>query len=419
MMKRSTWMIVLIVLFSLCLFGAKLTFWTAPNPQQEAFWKQIVAQWNALHSDIQIDWKTIPASGSSEEAILTSIASGQGPDLCTNIFSGFAAQLIEAEILVPLDTLEGFESLVEQRKMGEALKGWETNGHSYVLPIYSNPMLFWWREDILKDAGFDTPPRTYGEILALAEKICIPKERYVIQFIKGRNWWDRWFDFITFYYAASDGKPYVDINRGRALFNDEYGKELSSFVYTLFENGWTAVDLLDNPLYTGAIVGSLEGPWNMPWAQNLFPDVYPEKIVFSAPPVPDSYPEDQPVKTFADTKGLVLFNYSKYQKEAWQFVQWVFSNAENDRLWLEMTNLPPVRSDLVTNPLFADIMQANPALAEYAKYVPLAVPPVLSPRFVEIQDTMSQYLTEPLSLLKGKPEDILSNAAKMVNRELF
>ncbi len=418
-MRKLAVMMVLVLLLLTTAFSVKISLWTAPNPFQEQFWKTMLDEWKLIHPEIEVEWKTIPASGSSEEAVLTAIVTGQAPDLCTNIFSGFAAQLIEAEQLVPLNGFKEFEEVVETRKMTQAIEGWKSGDDYYVMPIYSNPMLFWWRKDILEKAGFEGVPRTYSDVYRLAEKVCVPKEVYSIQFFKGKNWWDRWFDFITFYYAASDGKPYIDAQKGKALFNDEYGKELSEFVWKLFENGWTAVDMLDNPLFTGNLAGTLMGPWSIPWAKSTFPDVYPDKIIMGPPPVPDNYPADKPVKTFADTKGMVMFNSSKNKEAAWEFMKWVFSNPEHDKLWLELTNLPPVRADLTTNPEFEEIMLNNPEMAEYAQFVPLAVPPALTSKTIEVQDAMTVNLTEPLYLLRGSVEEILKNAVKAINRELF
>ncbi len=50
---------------------------------------------------------------------LTAIASGRAPDVCTNIFSGFAAQLVEIDQLVEFDKLEGFDEVVEKKKNGK------------------------------------------------------------------------------------------------------------------------------------------------------------------------------------------------------------------------------------------------------------------------------------------------------------
>ncbi|MDN5338841.1 MAG: multiple sugar transport system substrate-binding protein, partial [Thermotogaceae bacterium] len=178
-MKKLVLLAVLLVV-SIMSWAVNIVFWTAPNPQQEEFWKPLVEQWNKEHPDVQIEWKTIPAAGSSEEAILTAIAAGEAPDICTNIFSGFAAQLIEEGVLVAFDKEFGkdFWDLVKAREMESVIEGWAFKGHHYVIPIYANPMLMWWRKDVLQKLGFNEPPRTYSEIYELAKKYAVPKEKY-------------------------------------------------------------------------------------------------------------------------------------------------------------------------------------------------------------------------------------------------
>ncbi len=61
--------------------------------------------------------------------------------------------------------------LLKKRKMGNILEGWKIDGKNYVIPIYSNPILMWWRASLLKEVGFDTPPRTYSEIYEFSKKI--------------------------------------------------------------------------------------------------------------------------------------------------------------------------------------------------------------------------------------------------------
>jgi len=417
-MKR---VLILSLVALLCVISfsvTKLVFWTAPDPQQEVFWKELVAEYEQLHPEIDIEWSTIPAAGSSEEAILTAIASGRAPDVCTNIFSGFAAQLVEIDQLVEFDKLEGFDEVVEKRKMSNILEGWKIDGKNYVIPIYSNPILMWWRASLLKEAGFDTPPRTYSEIYEFSKKFVIPQERYSVQIIQGRNWWDRWFDFITYYYAASEGEPYIDTSKGRAIFNNEPGKEVATFIDTMFKNGWTAVELVSNPLYIGAIAGGLRGPWEISFAQTQFPEIIND-IVITPPPVPDNYPKDKPIYTFADAKGLVILKSSKHQKEAWDFVKWLFTKEDFDVKWLEYTKMPPAREDLLDNEDFKDFWNENPLAAEYAKYVAYAVPPAPITQTVDVQDLMTFEFIEPLMYQKKDPQKALDDAVKAINKILW
>ncbi|RKX44873.1 MAG: carbohydrate ABC transporter substrate-binding protein [Thermotogae bacterium] len=419
-MRKFVWIGVLLTLVTL-VGAVTLTFWTAPNPNQEAFWKPLVEQWNKEHPDVQIEWKTIPAAGSSEEAILTAIAAGQAPDICTNIFSGFAAQLIEEDVLVPFDEEFGkdFWVLVGARQMESVIEGWAYKGHHYVIPIYANPMLMWWRKDVLQELGYDKPPRTYSEVYELAKKYAVPGEKYAMIVLKGRNWWDRWFDFITFYYAASGGKAYIDVEKGKAVFNNEYGKKVAEFIYTMFKNKWTAVDWgAEFALNNLRALGSLMGPWSINWAKENYPDVY-NNLWLAPPLVPDDYPTNAPIKTFADTKGLVMFKSCKHKKEAFEFIKWVFSNPQNDVKWIEKTKMPPARADLGTNPLFAKFMEEDPYFAAYASQVGNAVPPALITTTIDVQEAMTTFLTEPLMYLKATPEEALSKAVKEINKLLW
>lgn len=416
-MKRIA-SVVMLLIFVLTAFSVKLTFWTAPNPYQEEFWKIMVTQWNKQRPDVQIEVQTIPAAGSSEEAILTALAAGNAPDFCENIFSGFGAQLADIGAIYAFDNFGAdFTKLVQTRKMTTIIDKWVINGKHYVFPIYSNPMLFWWRGDILKQLGYNNPPRTYSEIYDLSKKFADGKKKFTMQVISGRNWWDRWYDFITYYYAATGGNPYIDTVKRKVNFGDATGLKISNFIYTMFQNKYTAVELGTNPFYNGDILGKITGPWEVNQAKNTFPKVIPN-IWISTPPVPDDYPKDKPVYTVADSKGLVIFSTCKDKKAAFEFISWVFSNPQNDALWIEKTQMPPAREDLTTNSTFAKYME-DKFFKTYSSHVPYAVPPALITNTIDVNQAMTTYLVEPLMYLKGKPEDILNKAVKEINKVLF
>ena len=174
-------------------------FWTAPNPNQEAYWSVIVDEWNADNPDIQIEWQPIPTGASSEEVLLNAIATGTAPDISTNIFTGFAAQMAESGAAVALEEeFDDFWDVVEGHNMRSILEGgWGLGGHYYVLPLYSNAMQYWWGLDLIEQAGFsaENPPRTYGDVAAIAEAVAVEGEVFAIGFPSPANWWDRWFGF--------------------------------------------------------------------------------------------------------------------------------------------------------------------------------------------------------------------------------
>ncbi len=386
-----------------------ITLWIAPNNVQEAFWSEVVGEWNKQPDKKKVVFSTIPAAGSSEEAIMNAIASDRAPDISENIFTGFGSQLADLGQVVDLSTLDGYENLISTRQMTDIMDNWRYNGKNYILPIYMNPVLFWWHGDLLKEQGFSEVPKTYDEVYALSEKYTIPDKRYAIQATSGRNWWDRWFDFIALYYAQSDGKPYIA--NQQASYDNQAGRDVLDFMHTLFSKKWTLYDFgQDDPLVTGKVLGAVRGPWDISRYQQQYPEIL--KHIKMGPMLVKEQ-QDKP-HTFADGKGLVLFSHSKVKPEAWEFIQWVFSQPKFDKRWMELTGMPPARADLLTNPFFAEYYQEHPYAAAYAEYVNVAIPPVSSGETVEIQRSMTQMI-EKTAFNTATPDEALQQSIKEVN----
>lgn len=414
-MKKS-FIVVLTMVITLMLTAitqaTTIEFWTAPNPYQEKFWSETVAGWNKLHPDKQINWKVIPAGNSSEEVILTALATGTGPDISTNIFTGFAAQLIDNQYLVPFNKFEGFEELLKARSMENIVKnGWGYEGNYYVLSLYTNPMAYWWNKDILEDLGVGVP-RTYEDVLAIAEMYNEPaQDKYTLLTRYQPNWWDRWFDFCMSYYAATGGQQYW--NKERVLFNDEYGLAYMEFIDTLIEKEYSPLDNFQDPLQKGIVLGSIEGPWNISYTEETYPDF---NYVIAPPLVPADYQADAPIYTFADTKGMVMLTKdSKKQEIAWEFIKWYFSDIKHDVKWLEITNMLPAREDVLERAEFASYLDEHSMLAEYARLLPYSIPPALNSKTIELQTKLNEVLWEPVIYGKKTPEQGLNDAEKALN----
>ena len=388
-----------------------LTLWIAPQDVQAQFWSIVVDDWNKSGLGMKVVYNTIQTSGSSEESILNSIVSNTNPDICDNIFAGFVAQLAELKSVHNLKEFEGFDELVKSRQMERIMKGWEKDGEEYVMPMYSNPIMYWWRGDKLKENGWDKPPETYSELNKLAEKVTIPHRQYAIKLFVGRNWWDRWSDFIAYYYAASDGQPYIVDNK--AAIDNQYSKEVLDFYYKAFNNNWSLIDVsISEAFWQGTLLGEIHGPWDIPYAQNTYPEVL-KSVIISPVLVPDSH---KGLKyTLADTKGLVIFKTCQHPEEAWKFLRWLFSQEKYSMLWLEKTEMPPARGDLMTNPIFQEYYKNHPYSKAYAEYVGTALPPALITNTIDVQQAMTNYIMEPLMYKTGTVDSCLKIATKKIN----
>ena len=392
-----------------------IKMWVAPNENEEAFWNTMVKEWNKDPSHTPVEFTTIPAANSSEEAIMNALASGTEPDLSSNIFIGFASQLDEIGQTEDLSKMPGYDELIKNRQMTNIVPAWKLNGKQTVLPIYVNPIVWWWRGDLLKQYGFDHVPTRYDELYQLAEKRAQDNNGYTIQLTAGKNWWERWFDLIPLYYAQSNGQSYIIDNK--AQFNDPSGLSVLTFMGKVFNSKWSSYDFTsaDDPLASGQVLASARGPWDLARYRKQYPEVL--KSIQIGPMLTEkgsAHPH-----TFGDSKGMVIFNSSKHKAEAWAFMQWVFSNAEHDRTWLELTGMPPARADLLSNPTFVSYFDKNPLEKEIASYVDVALPPVATTQTTEIQRSMTQMLekvifnnTDPVKALEQSTQEIDTLLAK-------
>ncbi|USK31550.1 extracellular solute-binding protein (plasmid) [Bacillus sp. CMF21] len=377
-----------------------IEFWAAPNPTQQVYWKEVAEEFTKENPEIKVNVSPMKESPTSEASIQSAIAGGSAPTMSENINRGFASQLADSKALVPLDELDGWDKVKESRKMENTMEGWEfADGHQYVLPIYSNAMLFGWRLDILKELGYNEPPKTYSEMLDVAKKL---KEKYPDKYVWAKadladpTAWKRWFDFFMLYDAASDGNKFVE---GTKFTGDEKaGEQVLGFMDDLRQEDALLTRQSKDPFESGLGIFVDVGPWTIPYWAEKFPEMkYNETYTLAPPPVPDEM-DTKEVKTFADTKGIVVYASAtkEQQKAAMKFINWVYSNPENDLKWLEKTNLPPARDDLTTNETFKPFLDKNPALQPYAAAVPYAIPPMDNAKYNDIQTFIGQHAFNPV-----------------------
>ncbi|WP_438347753.1 ABC transporter substrate-binding protein [Paenibacillus sp. FA6] len=399
-----------------------IEFWAANNPTQQAYWGGMADAYEQTNSKVKINVSVIKESPTSESFIQSAIAGGSGPTISENINRGFAAQLANSQALVPLDTLTGFSDIITTRNMEKTMEPWEfADGHQYVLPIYSNAMLFGWRLDLLKELGYNEPPKTYSQALEVNKKL---KAKYPDKYFWAKaaladpTSHQRWFDFFMLYNAASGGNKFIEGDKFVA--DDTAGIETLQFVDDLRKDNGVLAQTVSDPFETGTGMFIDLGPWTFTnWAER-FPELkYNENYTLSMPLVPDDIdPKDS--KTFADTKGLVIYASAtkEQQQAAIDFVKWVYSDPKNDAQWFDETMLPPARDDLTTNDAFKAILDENPQLIPYAENVSNAIPSIDSPKYNELQTFIGTEAWNKVVRGEIDPATGWANMKKVIEEEL-
>lgn len=412
--------------------GITVSFWSAPEKVQYNYWVKKVEEFNATKTEldgkvITVEVQQMPESPSSEAGIQNAIATGTVPAVSENINRGFAATLADSDAIYPLEEEEWFKEAVASRKMEDAIKGWELNGHQYVLPEYVNPIIYQWNMAALRELGINEPPKTVDELKNVIAAFRENKDTkmsdmgvlctyYRPQFYRADAWWERWFDFQTQYEAFSGGKPWVE---GNTLSLD---KDITKDVFELFGLfGDTLGTAEMTDVWKSEQVPMLAGPCE-PWSiedmrasgktYGLDGDyVYGQTIVKNESDTP---------YCFGDAKGLVLYKNDSISEEehlgAVEFVKWAYAgdnSSKTDLDFLQSTTMLPVRGDLTTNDTFKEFLDQYPELQDLAQYVPYTIPAMSNAKMSDIQAALTEsgfspYITEVESSSDPAPLDASS-----------
>lgn len=131
------------------------------------FWNGVKDKYEDKHKNVTVEYVTAPY-GEIVNTVINMAAAGQKVDLLFGenswvpglMDSGLASP---AEDILPGDFVKGFYP--------DVMKDYEIEGKHYGLPLYISPFLLYCNKDILKEAGYEAPPKTYDEMLEMAKKI--------------------------------------------------------------------------------------------------------------------------------------------------------------------------------------------------------------------------------------------------------
>ena len=326
-----------------------MEFWCSSNPYEIEFARVVVDKWNSARSDIKVKLQPLPASRSTEEALLAAIAARTTPDVCANIYPGVVTQFVAAGGLYRMDSFPDFASFMRERLPDGILEQYRSSdGHYYQAPWKSNPLMLAYNAGMLRAAGVDPASlATYSGFLAAAAKLTRDTNRdgrtdqWMIYLNIEPIWWQRFFDFYTLYAAASGGRTLIESNR--AAFNNSAGVAVMQFLSDLFRRGYAPKSAFPGDVFLQQKVATvITGPFAMPFYESMKPKGF--EYDFVPAPAPDGF-RSREVWTYGDPKNIGIFATSKHPKEAWEFVKFVLSE-ENDALFLEMTSQIPYRRNL-------------------------------------------------------------------------
>lgn len=382
----------------------EITFWAAPNPPQLKFWKSMADKFEKENSDIKVVVSQMKESPSSEATIQAAIASNTAPTLSENVSRSFASQLSESKALANFSDFDEYKEILKNRDMNKTAENWKfSDGNQYVVPMYTNPVLTMWRTDILDEIGVDKVPQTYSEVIEVGKKL---KEKYpdkellVDSKLTDPTAWRRWFDFFPFYEAACNGAGFIE--EDKLIADDEAVMSTLDFFTQLKQEKLLVTAEATDTFEKGESILFIGNPSRFPTWSQKFPDFkYGEQWTVSNMITPDEAKSEQPY-TFADTKGVVMYNQATDDEKAagMKFLDFVFSKPEHDVEWMDTTSMVASR-DSFDDEVFAKAFENNSQMTQFLEATTRALPSMDNPKWNEIQQSFSEKVFVPAVNAKG------------------
>jgi putative chitobiose transport system substrate-binding protein len=224
----------------------EVEFWSnSLSPKFDGVMKQLTADFNASHKDIQAKWVDVTWD-SYQTRVIAAVAAGRQPGLI-NITVPWMTQFAEKKIIQPVD-ISAFSAMYTEG----ALKDVSWNGKVWGLPWYNQVPILMYNKALLEKAGVTTLPRNTDEMLAAARQI--KQKTGVVGYVPKMNEEGLLGTFLL------EGLPIVQ--NGKAVFNSPQHVALLEKYAAAVKNGSVPPDLFKDS-FEAEIAGFGSGRYAM------------------------------------------------------------------------------------------------------------------------------------------------------------
>jgi multiple sugar transport system substrate-binding protein len=371
--------------------------------------EQLMPVFEQENPDIRVRIQKIPWTAAHEK-LLTAYASNSTPD----VFQLGNTWIPEFHMLNALEPINSRVDTSEVIDNGDYFEGiWATNVIEEMLfgvPWYVDTRVLFYRKDILRDAGFADPPRTWDELYVLSKTIkqsAGTEERYAMLLPT-----NEWVPPVLF-----------GLQAGSSLLKEEgrFGNFSGNQFRTAFEYyaryfheglapvGITQVTNIFQGLTEGFFAMYITGPWNVGEFRRRLPARMQDNWGTAPLPGPDN---DTPGVSIAGGASLVMYRESRHKEEAWKLVEF-FSRPDIQIRFNELSgNLPARISAWETSGIKDD-----PHIKAFYEQLPHVAPLPQVPEWEQIALKIQQY-AEIVSMDRMTVADALTALDREVDRIL-
>jgi multiple sugar transport system substrate-binding protein len=314
-----------------------LRFWAMGREGEVA--AQLVGEFERENAGLRVRVEQLPWSAAHEK-LLTAFAGDATPDVA-QVGNTWLPELVALGALEPLDPWIRGSPRVDLRDYDAGIL--DTNviaGGPYGVPWYVDTRLLFYRRDLLAQAGFDAPPRDWGEWvdMLVAVKQRVGPDRYAL--ILPLNEYE---PMVALW--LQQGEPLLRDGGRRGNFRSDGFQRTLRFYLSMYERrlappiAQTEIANLWNEFARGYFTFYVSGPWQLgEFRRRLPPELQP---AWTTAPLPGP---KGPGASIAGGASLAVFRRSPRKAQAWRLVEFLSRPEVQQRFYRLTGDLPARRS---------------------------------------------------------------------------
>ena len=355
-----------------------ITYWHTYNevsPEHETLVDVLIPMFEAEHPSIRVQSVPYPYDG-FRQALLTSAAGGQGPDL-VRLDIIWSPEFANQGILMNLsETMPDFQEYADRVFPGPLSTNAFEGGY-YGLPLNTNTRVFIYNPALYELAGIAGPPETIEELRAQCEAVkSVDEEAYVFS-DNGTSGWN----LLPWIWSFGGDLTDPDLTTASGYVNSEASVAAVSFIAEMIAEGCFSDGYIGSGIDTwggyfgGDIASMLEGPWFYPTAEGQYPDFETGAALMPAG-------EGGHVSVVGG-ENIVLLAGSRNTEAAMEFLRF----TQSDAYQLEMSKVGQltVLNHLLEDEYFTD----HPYYGIFLEQLQTARARTPHPRYTEIESILN------------------------------
>ena len=313
-----------------------LKFWTIGREGEVV--AQLLPEFERAHPGVRVEVQQIPLTAAHEK-LLTAFAGDALPDLC-QLGNTWIPEFAALGALEPLQPYVAASSSVRSDDYFAGI--WDTNlidDRLYGVPWYIDTRLLFYRTDLLAEAGFSQPPRTWDEW-----------DR-AMKTIKARVGKDNYSIFLPLNefepllgLALQQSDPLLRDNGTRGNFESAGFRRAFAFYVQMFRDDLappmsnTQISNVWAEFARGFFSFYVTGPWNIGEFKRRVPELAGH---WSTAPLPSI---DGRGGGAAGGSSFAIFHSSKNKQLAWELAEFLSAVPQQQRFYVLTGDLPARRA---------------------------------------------------------------------------